>query len=100
MRSTKLKVATLLSIAGGLMSSLAHADNIKVTVNGMVCGFCAQGITKKLTKTKSVEKINVDLETKIVSFSEIKGKEFKDEDISKLLTEAGYTVVKIEREKP
>ncbi len=100
MLTTKLKVATLFLFAGGLMSSMAHADNVKVTVNGMVCGFCAQGITKKLTKTESVEKINVDLESKIVSFSEIKGKEFKDEDIKKLLTEAGYTVVKIEREKP
>jgi copper chaperone CopZ len=66
----------------------------------MVCGFCAQGITKKLTKTDAVEKINVDLESKIVSFSVQKGKTLDDEAIKKLLTEAGYTVVSIQREKP
>ena len=94
-------IVSILLLAGGLfVSQSALADVIKVSVNGMVCGFCAQGINKKLTKTGLVEKVNVDLEKKLVSFSTLPGKELNDESITKLITEAGYSVVKIEREKP
>ncbi|MEN9810633.1 MAG: hypothetical protein RLZZ488_2200 [Pseudomonadota bacterium] len=85
---------------GVLMSGIAFADDVKVSVNGMVCGFCAQGITKKLNKTEAVEKVNVDLEKKVVSFSTLAGKQFDDAAITKLITDAGYSVVKIERSKP
>jgi copper chaperone CopZ len=101
MKSFK-RIPTLLVLAlGGLViTSTAFADLVKVSVNGMVCGFCAQGITKKLENTGLLEKINVDLEKKIVSFSTLPGKQFDDSSVTKLITEAGYTVVKIEREKP
>jgi copper chaperone CopZ len=101
MKSFK-RIPTLLVLAlGGLViTSTAFADLVKVSVNGMVCGFCAQGITKKLENTVLLEKINVDLEKKIVSFSTLPGKQFDDSSVTKLITEAGYTVVKIEREKP
>jgi copper chaperone CopZ len=84
---------------GGFMVQSALADTIKVSVNGMVCGFCVQGITKKLNNTQAVENINVDIEKKIVSFRTITGKRLDDEDIKKVITDSGYTVVKIEREK-
>ena len=101
MKSFK-RIPTLLVLAlGGIVvNSAAFADLVKVNVNGMVCGFCAQGITKKLESTGLLEKINVDLEKKIVSFSTLPGKQFDDKSITKLITEAGYSVVKIEREKP
>ena len=88
-----------LSILGLAMSSIAQGDLVKVSVNGMVCGFCAQGITKKLNNTGAVEKVKVDLENKVVSFSTLKDKVFDDSAITKLITEAGYNVVKIERGK-
>ncbi|MEY3903816.1 MAG: hypothetical protein RL189_3122 [Pseudomonadota bacterium] len=94
-------ILILSSMTGGLvMSGVAFADDVKVSVNGMVCGFCAQGITKKLNKTEAVEKVNVDLEKKLVSFSTLAGKQFDDAAITKLITDAGYSVVKIERTKP
>lgn len=98
--SLRSHLAIAYLFGGILLSSIASADQIKVNVNGMVCGFCAQGINKKLEKTGLVEKIKVDLENKTVSFATLPGKEFNDEGITKLITEAGYTVVKITREKP
>lgn len=98
-RKKSLVFISSLAFIGGMMSSIASADSVKVSVNGMVCGFCAQGITKKLENTQSVEKINVDLEKKVVSFQTRTGKQFTDEAIQKLMTDAGYVVVKIEREK-
>lgn len=95
------QITVLSSLAlGVLMSGIAFADDVKVSVNGMVCGFCAQGITKKLNKTEAVEKVNVDLEKKVVSFSTLAGKQLDDAAITKLITDAGYAVVKIERSKP
>lgn len=96
----RIEIFLALSFGGIVLSSAAFADLVKVSVNGMVCGFCAQGITKKLENTGLLEKINVDLEKKIVSFSTLPGKQFDDSSVTKLITEAGYTVVKIEREKP
>lgn len=92
-------ITTAFVTLGVFMQSVALADSVQVNVNGMVCGFCAQGITKKLNNTQAVEKVNVDLEKKIVSFETIEGKQFDDEAIKKLITDAGYTVVKIERNK-
>ncbi|NBW82485.1 copper chaperone [bacterium] len=86
-------------VVGGVMSTIAMADSIKVSVNGMVCGFCVQGITKKLNGTDAVENVKVDLDKKLVSFSIPAGKKLDDETIKKLITESGYTVVKLEREK-
>ena len=31
-----------------LLSTIGQAETIEVTVNGLVCGFCAQGIEKRL----------------------------------------------------
>ena len=36
--------------------ALAGASQITATVNGMVCAFCAQGITKKLNAEPAVKK--------------------------------------------
>lgn len=100
MKNKSMYLVSISVLLGGIfMSSSAFADAVKVSVNGMVCGFCAQGITKKLNGTQAVEKVHVDLEKKIVSFNTISGKQFDDESIKKLITDAGYTVVKIEREK-
>lgn len=99
-QSFRLKVISAILLGGVIVSATAAADTIKVNVNGMVCGFCAQGINKKLEKTGLVGNIKVDLESKIVSFTTLPGKEFTDEGITKLITDSGYTVVKISREKP
>lgn len=86
-------------LGGVLVSTNAFADAVTVSVNGMVCGFCAQGITKKLNKTGAVEDVNVDLENKVVTFKTQNGKDLEDKQITELITGAGYTVVKIERNK-
>jgi copper chaperone CopZ len=100
MKLTKSIAFTLIAFLGGLtLNNRAFADVVKVSVNGMVCGFCAQGITKKLNNTQSVENVKVDLENKLVTFNTLAGKTLDDASLSKLLMDAGYTVVKIEREK-
>ncbi len=62
-------------------------------VHGVVCQFCAQGIKKNLKKVSGVKDVKVDMSTKIV---EVQSETpIKDETISKIITEAGFKVVKI-----
>jgi copper chaperone CopZ len=75
----------------------AAGKDIKVTVNGMVCGFCAQGISKKFKARPEIEAVDVSLEKKIVVLKTKDGKDIPDKVISEILTESGYTTEKIER---
>jgi mercuric ion binding protein len=80
-----------------LFSNQLFAKELKVHVNGMVCGFCAQGITKKFNARAEISKVNVNLKDKLVLLSTKDGKDIKDEDIRSILKDAGFAVEKIER---
>lgn len=73
------------------------AEDIKITVNGMVCSFCAQGIKKKFGKHESIDKIEVALDDHRVSLDLKPDKEISDEEINSIVKSAGYAVEKIER---
>ncbi len=90
-----------LSLLAAFTSAPALAASAKVSVNGMVCAFCAQGIKKKFSAKPAVEKVDVNLESKVVSLEFKKDQKLSDEEITKEIKDAGYAVVKIERaEKP
>lgn len=77
--------------------AFAAGKEITATVNGMVCGFCAQGITKKFGAEAAVDKIDVSLEKKVVKINLKEGKDLDDKKVEKLLKDAGYNVEKIVR---
>ncbi len=79
------------------LGAIAQAATISVTVNGMVCAMCAQGIQKKFKKLQEVQNIKVDLDTKIVTIQTKKESTIDDQVITKIITEAGYIVKGIER---
>jgi mercuric ion binding protein len=81
------------------LSAVASADTIKAKVNGMVCGFCATGIEKTFKAQPEVKAVNVDLEHKLVTVSMKEGQTLDDAKLKKLITNAGYTVVSVERSK-
>jgi len=62
-KSLRFFVHLTLILGGALVAQSVLADSVKVSVNGMVCGFCAQGITKKLNKTEAVENVTLTLKT-------------------------------------
>lgn len=75
----------------------AFARTVEVKVNGMVCSFCGQGITKKFSARPEVNKVDVSLKNKIVKLDLKDQQDLKDEEIQRILTESGYEVEKIER---
>ncbi len=80
-------------------SSAAFAENIKVTVNGLVCSFCATGIEKTFKAQPTVSDVKVDLDNKLVTINTKSTQDMDDATITKLITDAGYSVTGITREK-
>jgi copper chaperone CopZ len=81
------------------MSAQAYGDTIKASVNGLVCAFCATGIEKTFRKQAAVEDIKVDLENKLVTITTKPRQPLDDKTITQLLTNAGYSVTGIARDK-
>ncbi len=72
-------------------------NEVHVTVNGLVCDFCAQSIEKLFKKEKAVHDIDVNLDISMVTIF-IKSGEFMDDaKITELITQSGYSVEGIHR---
>ncbi len=96
MKNTFIATTTLtLALAFTALPSLA-ANTLKVTVNGMVCAFCAQGIEKRLAKMGATKEVFVDLKKKTVAVEAKEGQALDSKAITAEIVEAGYDVVKLE----
>jgi len=60
----------------------------KLTVPSIVCGGCASGIKKALDKVSGIEKVEVDVATKIVTVEH--NEEVSREKLADVLDEAGF----------
>lgn len=77
---------------------IAHAQDVNIEVNGLVCEFCAVTIEKNFMKQQDiVSKVKVDLEQKKVFLTFKEGQNLSDEEISDIIINNGYNVVKINR---
>ena len=82
-----------------LFPMVGVAEQIHVTVNGMVCAFCAQGIKKSFSKLDGVTNVDPNLDSKDVRIDTMKDGQVTDEKIKELIHDAGFEVVGITREK-
>lgn len=82
-----------------LISFPAFAEEARITVNGLVCAFCAKGIEKKFKGLEEISNVDVDLDNKLVTVAFKPGKTILDDKLKELIADAGYNVVSIEREK-
>src|SRR5688572_23746529 len=87
----------LLMTAALLLSGAANADTIEMKVNGLVCAFCAQGIEKTLKGYPATADVVVSLENRLVAVATKEGQDIPDAELTKALTDAGYTVKSISR---
>jgi copper chaperone CopZ len=92
-RSIK-NIAVALTLVG--FSSLTFATTTVLTVNGMVCAFCAQGIEKRLSKLPETKGVFVDLKKKIVAVEAKAGMTLNKKLLQAEVKDAGYDVVKVE----
>ena len=68
-----------------------------MSVNGLVCGFCAQGIEKTLRKNPATADVLVSLEHRAVVIATKDGTDITDAELREALRDAGYDVKSISR---
>jgi len=87
----------LLLIAGLGLAVTANATTIEMTVNGLVCGFCAQGIEKTLRKDPATEDVVVSLEHRLAAVATKPGTDIADKALESALEASGYDIKAIVR---
>lgn len=87
----------LLLLAGLAPAVTAHAATIEMTVNGLVCGFCAQGIEKTLRKNAATDDVFVSLEDRLVAVATKPDADISDETLREALRDSGYDITAIVR---
>ena len=90
-------IKTLAFIAFAGMSSLSSAKTIEMDVNGLVCAFCAQGISKTFKANPATDDVFVSLEHRLVAVHLKDGRDIADADLRKAITDAGYKLVAVHR---
>ena len=83
--------------ANSLTAGKISNNILDINVNGMVCDFCAQSIEKVFMKREDVEGIKVNLENQKVIIYLQKNSDIKDETLSEIFEDAGYSIEKINR---
>ena len=92
-----MRTSFVLTAFALLLSTAASAATIEMKVNGLVCGFCAQGIEKTLRKNPATADVVVSLENRLVAVATKEGQDISDAVLKKALTDSGYDVKAIER---
>ena len=89
----RLVLTALLAFA----AAPAFANTLRMEVNGLVCAFCANGITKAFTAKPEVADVHVSLEDRLVAVALKPGQDLAHAAVKKALEDAGYTVVSLQR---
>ena len=92
------KLMCIFVVALTLSPLVAQAEQITVTVKGLVCTFCAQGIKKSFMRDDHVKNIAVDMETKKVTIETKGSSTISDEALRSTIKDAGFEVIEIKRE--
>jgi copper chaperone CopZ len=87
--------ATLL-IAHTAVQAQSAPSAVKLTVNGMVCAFCAQGIEARLKQMPETADLYINLKQKVVAVQAKPGATLALDKIRAEVTDAGYEVSSIE----
>ena len=67
---------------------------VKIFIDGMMCSKCSGRVEKAFNQVDGIE-ANVNLEEK-TAYLKLSG-DFSDDELTKIVTDAGYTVTKIQR---
>lgn len=69
---------------------------IKIEIKGMACPYCAYGMEKELRKISGVDSVEIELKEGLAYISTPPKQEPTKESLEKIITDAGFTVGKIE----
>lgn len=90
---------TVISFKNTKSKEKLENEILSISVNGLVCDFCARSIEKLFNKKESVKSINVNLEKMLITITLKKGKSLNDSIIKKVISDSGYEIREISRDK-
>jgi mercuric ion binding protein len=74
----------------------AMDDGIKVFVKGLVCAYCAQGLTRTVKKHPFVDELEVDVGKGVMVVKLKPGKTLSAKDFAALVADAGFVMDHVE----
>ena len=80
--------------------ALAGSSLYRITVNGMVCSFCAQGIEKRLKAVRGIQAVHIDLSKGLVEVTARSGSSLDAATLKQAVRDAGYDVRRIDLAAP
>ena len=91
-------LTTLFTLADplSLQAETEEGTQVVAHVEGMVCDFCAQGLLKALGHEDSVKEVKVDLDASTLTVVVKEGQTLPAEQLSRIITDNGFTVSRIE----
>lgn len=99
--NNSIKRALLVSVFILAAPSLLSAkQKIVVRVDGLSCAFCAYGLEKKLGELEEVEKVQINLKNGTAVLTVKDDKTITDEQLKKIVSDAGFTLSSVKREPP
>lgn len=98
MNSKKKILSVFILVIFSFIGSALADNKANLKVSGVVCSFCAQGITKSFMATKKVANVEVDLDSQKVLLTFLEDEEMSDKEIEEVLLASGYNLLSINRE--
>ncbi len=72
------------------VTAFAAKKQYRLEVDGLACPFCAYGIEKKLTQTKGLESIDIDINAGTVTVTMAKGASLSKAQASQIVKDSGF----------
>ena len=89
----KIFQITAFALVLGLpVTASAAKKQYRLQVDGLACPFCAYGIEKKLTRTKGLENIDIDINAGTVTITMAKGVSMSKAQASQIVKDSGFTL--------
>ena len=102
MKLILLNLVLFLSIVFKLnqINSQENENNeiLYISINGLVCDFCARSIEKLFKKKSAVKNININLDEMLVTIFLKKGETINNQIINQIIIDSGYDIKEIRRE--
>ena len=90
---------TIIAATITLMPLAAFATTMTATISGLVCAFCAQSLEKVFKAQPEVADIKVDMDASTLKLTFKDGQSLSEEQVKKLVLDAGYVVTETKVEK-
>ncbi len=87
-----LRIAAFATVLVLPVTASAAKKQYQLLVDGLACPFCAYGIEKKLTQTKGLENIDIDINAGTVTVTMAKGVSMSKAQASRIVKDSGFTL--------